>query len=366
MVIGLTRYGRLAAVVLAVVAAHAWFTHTVARHWSASAPSAPPLARMQVSYVRSMVLAPPPVVGAPAPVAFPPRPAVVKKAAPSKSVTAPAASAPEPAPTPSVVAVAASATAVSATPAFAPEPAASAPKPAASVPASAASTPGPPFEWPASTRLSYTLTGNYRGEVSGSAQVEWLRQGDRYQVHFDLIVGPRFLPLIRRRMSSDGQLTTTGLVPRQYEQNTEIITRDAQRAVVSFTPSAVVLASGRQRANPVGVQDSASQFVQLAYLFSLQPPRAGQAITLPLALPYALRSWTYDVVGEELVHTPMGPLPTVHLQPRNASSQPGDLRAEIWVAPQLRYLPVRIRIEQDAQTYLDLLLRQAPEIAETW
>ena len=41
----------------------------------------------------------------------------------------------------------------------------------------------------------------------------------------------------------------------------------------------------------------------------------------------------------------------------------GALRAEIWFAPQLRYLPVRIRIEQDAETYVDLVLARRPEIA---
>jgi hypothetical protein len=50
------------------------------------------------------------------------------------------------------------------------------------------------FEWPPSTRLSYTLTGHYRGPVHGQAQVEWLRDGTRYQVHMDVSVGPSFAP----------------------------------------------------------------------------------------------------------------------------------------------------------------------------
>ena len=50
------------------------------------------------------------------------------------------------------------------------------------------------FEWPPSTRLSYRLTGNYRGPVEGQAQVEWLRAGTRYQVHMELSIGPDFSP----------------------------------------------------------------------------------------------------------------------------------------------------------------------------
>ena len=33
------------------------------------------------------------------------------------------------------------------------------------------------------------------------------------------------------------------------------------------------------------------------------------------------------------------------------------------MAPQLRYLPVRLRFAQDAQTYVDLLISKPPEIA---
>ncbi len=99
-----------------------------------------------------------------------------------------------------------------------PDPAAAAPQ--AAPPDAAASAPlGPPavataFEWPPSTRLSYVLNGYYRGPVHGSAQVEWLRSGSRYQVHLDVTIGP----LLSRRMSSEGQLGEDGLRPERYEE----------------------------------------------------------------------------------------------------------------------------------------------------
>ena len=34
----------------------------------------------------------------------------------------------------------------------------------------------------------------------------------------------------------------------------------------------------------------------------------------------------------------------------------------MWFAPQLRYLPVRIRIQQDAENYIDLLIAKRPEL----
>ena len=35
----------------------------------------------------------------------------------------------------------------------------------------------------------------------------------------------------------------------------------------------------------------------------------------------------------------------------------------MWIAPDLRYLPVRIRIEQDPSTFIDLMISKKPEIA---
>ena len=112
-----------------------------------------------------------------------------------------------------------------------------------------------------------------------------------------------------------------------------------------------------------GVQDTASQFVQLTYVFSTRPEllRVGGTVDIPLALKNKVDVWTYDVVGEEILATPFGPLPTLHLTPQRPA-KPGDLSAEIWFAPLLRYLPVRIRIRQDAQTYIDLLISKRPEL----
>jgi hypothetical protein len=113
-----------------------------------------------------------------------------------------------------------------------------------------------------------------------------------------------------------------------------------------------------------GVQDTASQFVQLTYVFNTRPEllRIGGTVDIPLALPHKVDVWTYDVVGEETLYTAFGPLPSIHLTPRRDAPKPGDLSAEIWFAPQLRYLPVRIRISQDEGTYLDLLIDKQPEM----
>jgi hypothetical protein len=221
------------------------------------------------------------------------------------------------------------------------------------------------FDWPASTRVSYDLNGNYRGEVKGYAQVEWIRVGSRYQVNLDFVVGPEFAPIIRRRMTSEGDLTPQGLVPSRYDEDTQAMMRDRRRVTVRFEPDAVVLADGQRHERWPGLQDTASQFIQLTFLFTTQPDllQVGKTVEMPLALPRKTDRWIYDVLEETQVQTSFGALPAFHLKPRRAAPKPGELTAEIWFAPSLRYLPVRIRIEQDPQTWLDLVIARKPELA---
>lgn len=310
--------------------------------------------RVEVAYVREMTPSAPPAVAPAPPVAKPARrraPAAQAEAA--ASAPEPVAEAPVPAeapaePLPADVAVA-EAPAASA--------AASAPDPAASAP--------PAFEWPGSTRLRYVLTGQYRGEVHGSAQVEWVRLGERYQVHLDVTVGLEFAPLLTRRMTSEGRLTPQGLHPERYDEDSKMAFRDRRRVAIRFDDDGIVLPDGRRRERWPGVQDAASQFVQLSYLFTTTPSMltVGRTVEVPLALPRSVDRWVYDVVGEEPVATPFGAVDAVHLQPRRTAGAGGDLTAEIWFAPTLAYLPVRIRIRQDAETYIDLVIARRPELA---
>lgn len=257
-----------------------------------------------------------------------------------------------------------------------PEPAPSAPVAMAAVAAASAPADTPAFEWPASTRLSYRLTGQYRGEVNGSAQVEWVLAAPRYQVNLDVTVGLPIAPLFTRQMRSDGRLSAAGLHPERYDEISQLAFRGRRQATVQIGEGGVTLANGQRWTPPAAdlapspqprtaVQDSASQFVQLSYLFTLQPERLtpGRTIGFPLALPRRVEPWVYEVVGAQTLHTPFGPLDTFHVRPRRGTPRGNDLLAEAWFSPQLAYLPVRIRIEQDADTFIDLVIDRKPELA---
>ena len=389
---------RWAAVVLVAVVALVHlglmlWVEDLARLGAGAADTSP--ARIDVAFVRELAQAEPPPV---APVAPRPAPAAPAAAAP----VPPAASAPLAGPEP-VQAAASSPAEVAAVSepaaqaadraasaaqgepnasnalARASEPADSAPAPSTSV-AAAAPAPGAPslpaaaapsapaapaFEWPPSTRLSYNLVGDYRGPVQGKARVEWLRSGNRYQVHLDVRVGADFAPLLSRRMSSDGLLTEDGLKPQRYDEETRVLLREVRRQTILFEPERIVLPRGGVQPLVTGVQDTASQFVQLTWMFTLQPQllRPGQTVEVPLALARRVDRWVYDVVGEEVLDLPVGPIKAWYLKPRLQSKTNSDLSVETWFAPSLQYLPVRIRIRQDEASFIDLMLERLPQQA---
>jgi hypothetical protein len=216
------------------------------------------------------------------------------------------------------------------------------------------------FDWPPSTRLSYRVVGDVQGPIEGQARVEWLRQGLRYQVHLDLSVAL----LASRRISSDGLITPAGLAPRRYDEETRIVLREPRRVAIDLGEEQVRLADGRVLLRPEGVQDSASQFVQMTWLFNARPEllQPGQSVSFPLALPRRVDTWTYDILASEPVATPAGLLPAVHVKPRREAGG-GDLTVEFWVAPSLQYLPVRLAIRQGRGVSLELLLERLPEQA---
>jgi len=171
----------------AVIAVHGCIVEQVGQRLGRVHQSDPMPERMKATYVRTMELAEPVQVAKTAPA---PRPKRVAAVAPAARPELPASAASEPVPEPEPAPEPAS------EPVSAPEVADAASVPVVAPTEEAASA--PPFQWPKATRVSFDLTGYFRGEVHGSAQVEWLREDDRYQVHLDVYVGLKAAPFMSR------------------------------------------------------------------------------------------------------------------------------------------------------------------------
>jgi hypothetical protein len=70
-----------------------------------------------------------------------------------------------------------------------------------------------------------------------------------------------------------------------------------------------------------------------------------------------------------MLDTPVGKVETLKLKPRPLPSQKDkdkardELLAEIWVAPSLQYLPIRMLLRQGAANYLDMKMDKMPQQA---
>nr|MBA3774346.1 DUF3108 domain-containing protein [Ramlibacter sp.] len=229
----------------------------------------------------------------------------------------------------------------------------------ASAPAAAAAEPSLPAasaasaldSWPADTRLNYRLAGRYLGsaDLHGDARVRWQREGDRYQTRVDIVL----TALTSLVMTSQGEVSAGGLLPRVYEELRSSGPRGAR-----LGDDTITLASGRTVPRPQGVQDTASQFVELTHRFASGRDvlEVGRSVSFWMARPGAVDLWTYDIVGKETFQTPeLGSFDAFHLKPRPIASPRGNITAEMWFAPSLQYLPVRIRVNM-GDTYVDLMV----------
>lgn len=215
-----------------------------------------------------------------------------------------------------------------------------------------------PENWPPDTRLSYSLTGFYRGEIDGSARVQWQRQQNRYQARIDL----RMALIFAVSMLSQGEVRATSLQPRVYEEH---FLGNVRR--LRFDEEWVRFSDGSQMPAPQGLQDTASQFVELSQRFASgrEALVVGTPVQVWLARPQGMALWTYDVLAEETLATAeLGPVKAFHLKPRPIANPRGQITAEIWFAPSLRYLPVRIRISLGDGNFVDLLVERIEQATQ--
>lgn len=367
-----TRRAKFALLTLGVVLGHALLTHAVVQEMDDLKPAEASIQRMDATYVSEVQLSQPPAAPpaptvAPAPPTAPTatRPKAVK---PAKAASQPddAASQPE-----AVASAAMAASAVEPTVVAAVPEAASAPggqPSAAAVPvATAASAPdgAKPFVWPLATRVSYKLEGNFRGPIYGQAAVEWVRKDNRYQVHIDASIGPSFAPLGSWRLTSAGDIQPQGLYPRQYENVNRLLIKTSAPRLIKLDTDEVISHDGKRYPRLPDLQDPASFMIQLAYQFTLKPDllKPGSSFDMSVVTLRKIEQLSFDVVGEDVISTPIGDVPAVHVRPRKTVMDGGALPADVWFAPGLQYLPVRIYIKMSEEVFMDMQMNRAPQQA---
>lgn len=228
-----------------------------------------------------------------------------------------------------------------------PAPPESGPTPAPPPPPPPQAPPAVSYTVPGSLRIKYNITGEIKSlSYWASAELLWLQDGDTYDARLE--VGAFLLG--SRVQTSAGRITANGLEPRRFSDKvrSEVAAhfeRDKGKVIFSAnTPDVALLP---------GAQDQLSIFVQLGAMIAGRPAHYPPGTTIALQTVGArdADTWAFTIGGHEQLNLPGGELAALKLTrpPRQAY----DLKVELWLAPQMGYLPVRIRLTQDNGDFID-------------
>jgi hypothetical protein len=214
-------------------------------------------------------------------------------------------------------------------------------------------SPGP-TQPPASAQLSYSVEGQSKGlNYSATGSLDWRNEGGTYTARIEI----RVFLLGSRVQTSQGQLAATGLQPERFGDKS----RSERAAHFDRSQNRIRFSNNAPDAELLpGAQDRLSVFLQLASLLNARPEAfgAGQNVDIPVAGTSGSEIWRFQMQDLASLDLPAGSLIARHLvrEPR----EPRDTRVDIWLAPSLGHLPVRIRLTQDNGDVVDQRLSALP------
>ena len=211
-----------------------------------------------------------------------------------------------------------------------------------------------PAQPPASAQISYSVQGQSKGlNYSATGSLDWRNDGSTYSARMEI----RVFLLGSRVQTSQGLLASTGLQPERFGDKS----RSERAAHFDRNQNRIRFSNNAMDAELLpGAQDRLSVFLQLAGLLNARPEAyaAGQSIDIPVAGTSGSEIWRFQMQGLASLDLPAGSLIARHLvrEPR----EPRDTRVDIWLAPSLGHLPVRIRLTQDNGDVVDQRLTSLP------
>jgi hypothetical protein len=177
---------------------------------------------------------------------------------------------------------------------------------------------------------------NY-GLAQGEQTLVWINEGERYTLTSvaaatgltGVFYSGRFV------QTSRGRITPRGLAPEEFWDQ-----RGDKHSSARFDPASNILTVTPAKGTPrhFDYQDEVQDVLSLFFHLALTAPPQHGLLTYTVFNGKKLRTYTYDVRGEETLETELGALRTLHLARRTDI----DGRFEIWLAIDRHYLPVRI------------------------
>lgn len=204
---------------------------------------------------------------------------------------------------------------------------------------------------PGSRHLLFDVSGEAKSfPYSANADLLWTQDGSSYNARLAITA---FL-LGSRIQTSAGQLTAEGLAPQRFSDKvkTEVAAHfERDKGIISFsanTPDAPL---------QPGAQDRLSVLLQLGSLLAGAPQRypVGSSISIQTIGPKDADDWRFTVGEEQTLALPEGDHKARKLS--RVPQREHDVRVDVWLASDLAYLPVQLRLTQDNGDFVQLQLK---------
>lgn len=212
--------------------------------------------------------------------------------------------------------------------------------------------PGVKFSVPPSGELQYDTF--YNGVRNQPGTIHWSSDG---KTHYEMVVSVP-LPFVGTfSYSSHGHIDAFGLAPDQYiekrghrPEDFSIFNRTTKQIVFTKTPASLPLTDG--------AQDRFSMVMQLASLVRGDPNVYKPGVTRQFFVVDndSGENWPIETIGDETVRTADGYVSARHFMrlPRHDGDR---RRIDVWLAPSLGWLPVRIMQTEPNGTEIELVWR---------
>lgn len=196
------------------------------------------------------------------------------------------------------------------------------------------------FAFPPSARLKYDVKGEIKGfpyHVKGDLQ--WAQDGKTYNARMEI---SHFL-LGARVQTSTGRMGTHGLEPIRFGDKV----RSEVAAHFNYELNKVTFSANTPDVPLLpGAQDQLSVILQMASMLAADPKLFTQGSTLSFQAvgPKSAEAWVFTIGTSEKLGLPGGELNALRVWREPLGEY--DSRVEIWFAPEMNYLPVRVRLTQ--------------------
>ena len=205
------------------------------------------------------------------------------------------------------------------------------------------------YVFPPSVRLKYDVAGIVKGfKYFVSGDLSWLHEGGNYTARLEI---SHFL-LGSKVQTSKGAITARGLEPLRFGEKvrSEVAAHfERDKGKVSFsanTPDVPLL--------PLA-QDQVSIFVQLAAMFAAdgQAFAPGSKLAFQTIGARGAEDWDFLLAPPERLKIQGKEFTAYKLVREHRADY--DTRAELWLAPELEGMPLRIRLTQTSGDEIDMV-----------